>query len=674
MTLLAAFDPLRAGRSSVFLACLALSSPQLCAQHGGDLVQGPHPVPVDEFHPDETHPSPAYGGEAVVHLAGSLNGLNAALDGSAAATWIRHEVHDQLLFTDWESWEDRPSLALSFQEEDQLILQPEAAAKYAQAVTVGPEDNRRTILYGLVLQGPEGYRVTGSSPKGLLQAGESLQVALEDVQSLERGTVTTYTLPDDRRWHDGHLFDAQDVLFSWEIYQNPHVSAARARTQYEQILVGEAVDATTIRFVFERQYFQARRVPGELCILPRHLYDLNDPDNRSYDPETHARFEALHGSNHEFSVEELGTYINDNPHNTAWVGLGPYRIVQWEDRAIVAERFEDYHDPANGGYLDRIVWRNIPDDNTAFNALINGELDYFDRVKSEDYFFGATESAAFTENFYKGHAYTGIYSFTAMNMWRPKLADLEVRKALDMAFNWERFLRTQYNNLGIRVSGPFNYFGPGYNRELELLPHDPELAKLTLSEAGWYDRDGDDVIDKDGVPMELDYLYQSGNLASQAFGLRLQQELEPLGVKIQLSELEWGAFIQRLVGRNFDLANLGWSPVLESDPDSLWHSRQGAPEVRGKNVSGVVDGEIDRLIAKGQQELEPALRGKIWQAIHRRLHEDIHPYLFGINTPRKFAMNKRLRGLQSFRIAPGYAIRRWYYGAGTPGTRATRAK
>ena len=43
-----------------------------------------------------------------------------------------------------------------------------------------------------------------------------------------------------------------------------------------------------------------------------------------------------------------------------------------------------------------------------------------------------------------------------------------------------------------------------------------------------------------------------------------------------------------------------------------------------------------------------------------------------LNSPRKFAMNKKIRGMQTFKIAPGYSVRRWFYPAGTPGTRPTR--
>jgi hypothetical protein len=40
--------------------------------------------------------------------------------------------------------------------------------------------------------------------------------------------------------------------------------------------------------------------------------------------------------------------------------------------------------------------------------------------------------------------------------------------------------------------------------------------------------------------------------------------------------------------------------------------------------------------------------------------------------PRKFALDRSIRGVQLFKLTPGYSLRRWYYPAGTPGTRTTR--
>jgi peptide/nickel transport system substrate-binding protein len=637
---------------------------------GADDVEGPHLAPVDEFHPQrDVAVQPAYGGEVVVHLSSMPEGLNRATENSAVSRWMLYEVHDTLVLQDWEMWDFRPSLAKGWDSEDQLVLKPEAAARYPSSVKIGGAEKERHVLYGKATRTGDTYDLKVLSKGNATAASAGLQVAAGDVQSVEKGTVFTFHLPDNVKWHDGHPFDAHDVLFSWDLFNNPSVDCDETRFQYLQVLAGEVVDDTTVRFIFEKQYFLALQVPGEMCILPRHLYDLTDPDNKRYDPKIHAHY----GEGHEFTEAELGEYINENPHNTDWVGLGPYRITSWDATAVKATRFEGYHDPEKSGYVDNIVWRQISDDNASFQALINGELDYFARVKSEDYFGAGTESAAFKKAFYKGYFYTGTYGYTGWNTLKPQLSDPNVRKALDLAFDWEDYVKTNYYGLAKRVTGPQNYFGNGYNRMVEPLGFNPDLAEEMLAEAGWYDRDGDGIIDKDGVKFEVEFLFPSGNDASTKFGLKLQESLEPLGIKIVMRNFEWSSFLERMLERNFDAVNLAWVPPLESDPEQLWHSRWGAPDKKSSNMCGVMDPHVDALIERGQIELDDAKRFAIWQELHKYIAEELQPYMFGANVPRKFAMNKKIRGFQAFKIDPGYSLRRWYYPAGTPGTRPTIA-
>ncbi|MAE71649.1 MAG: hypothetical protein CME06_14420 [Gemmatimonadetes bacterium] len=624
---------------------------------------GPGPVPFDAFHPDrETPVTPAYGGRAVVHLSSLPEGLNRAIENSAVSNWMLYELHDRLVLQNWETWEIEPSLCKSWDTDDQVVLSEGAAAKYQAATKIGPEGNQRSILYGKVSESGDGFDV--------VSVGNTTHIPKSDVAALERGTVFTFHLPDNVHWHDGHLFDADDVLFSWEVYNNPEVDCDEVRFSYQKILDAQAIDKTTVRFFYESQYFKALESCGDLCILPRHLYDLNDPDNKKHDPETHAHY----GTGHEFTLAELGDYINDNPHNTAWVGLGPYRVSNWDSKFVEAERFEGYHAPEGSGYLDRIVWRHIQNDDSSFLALVNGELDFFARVRSEDYFGEGTASEAFTQNYYKGYFYTGTYGYVGWNTLRAQLKDPSVRKALCHAFDWDGYLESNYFGLGKRVTGPQNYFGVAYNHDVKPMAYDPELAEEMLAEAGWYDRDGDEIIDKDGIAFEIEFLYPSGNKASETIGLSLQEAYEKLGVKLEMRNLEWSSFLERMLERNFDAVNLAWVPPLESDPEQLWHSKWGKPELKSSNMCGVMDTKIDELIERGQKELDTEVRSGIWWELHRYLHDELQPYMFGVNTPRKFAMNKKLRGFQAFKIAPGYSIRRWYFPSGTPGTRPSIEK
>jgi peptide/nickel transport system substrate-binding protein len=82
----------------------------------------------------------------------------------------------------------------------------------------------------------------------------------------------------------------------------------------------------------------------EAPILPRHVYEVDDLTNAA---------------------------VNLRP-----VGSGPFRFVEYViDDRVVLERNPDYF-RADLPYLDRLVFRVIPDDNTRLLALERGEVDY----------------------------------------------------------------------------------------------------------------------------------------------------------------------------------------------------------------------------------------------------------------------------------------------------------
>ena len=79
------------------------------------------------------------------------------------------------------------------------------------------------------------------------------------------------------------------------------------------------------------------------------------------------------------------------------IGSGPYKFVESEwvpGSKVVYEKFAGYvprSEPASaaaGGKVanfDRVEWLYIPDQNSAMNALINGEVDYFEAPESDLY-------------------------------------------------------------------------------------------------------------------------------------------------------------------------------------------------------------------------------------------------------------------------------------------------
>ncbi len=594
---------------------------------------GPGPEPVDLWNPARATPvEPAFGGTLTVHIESLPASLNAALLNSTNARNALHELHATLLKRDWEGWEFEPELATGWEVEDTLVARD------------------GTRHHGRVAAEPDAFVLTaGAEPPRRFPAAE--------VERVERGTVITFALRDDVRWHDGHRFDADDVLFSWQIANNPEVRCDWVRPYLRKIERAEKVPGG-VRFTFAEAYFNSLALFADnFCLLPRHLYDLRDPD--------HAQHRA------DASDAECAKAIHENPCNTQWVGLGPYRVQSFSQQGIEAVRFDGFFDPSQSGYVDRIVWRHIANDEAAFQALLNGQLDFTLRISSEQYFGAATAQEAFERRFCKGYYYLGAFNYIPWNLRRPKLADLRVRQALAHAIDLEAFVQTVAHGLAKLPTGPQCYFGPSYEHGVVRLGFDLARSEELLAAAGWYDRDGDGVADKDGQALEIEMLTLSGNTSAETFARMYQESLARVGVRLKVTPVDSATYFQRINERDFDAGMAGWSvDVTENDPMQLWHSRSAV--AGGSNHAGVIDPKVDALIERGQRELDDDTRHGLWRELHRYLYEEVQPYLYREAPPRKFALNKALRGVQFFKITPGYSLRRWYYPAGTPGTRATR--
>ncbi len=649
-------------------------------------AQGTDPRIVDEFHPanqpDESGarpkaPAPVYGGRVIVHLSSMPENINYSIENSAVTRRMLYEVHESLLLQDWETFEYVPRLVEGFDTEDMLVLKGGVAADTYPAATslrvrdfaAKADDAQKDalVLYGKVEDNGDTYTVTPIAKGAALKA--AITVAKAEVEAHEEGTVTTWYLRKDVEWHPytsesgktiaGHMFNADDVLFSWDIYSNPKVDCDEKRFQFQKITRGERVGDHTVRFFFSSQYFQVLSTIGtDMTMLASHVYNQDDPDNPDHNPEA--------------TIDERAKFFNDHPANQQWVGLGAYRVKEFTQQWIQAERFDGYFDQENAGYLDTIRWRSIDNDDTSYTALVNGELDFFARVKSEDYFGEATAKKNFTNLFYKGYYYLGTYGYTGWNMFQPQLKEKVVRQALAHAFDFQEYLDTNYKGLARQITGPVIYDSPAYPHDLKPFTFDPDLAEEMLEDAGWYDRNGNDIIDKDGVELTLEFMMPSGNRASMNLGQKMQESFAQIGIKLSIVQYEWATFLERFKARDFDGANLAWVANLESDPEQLWHSKWGKRDARGSNNSGVMEPELDKMIRAIQRETDFAKRQVIWRKLHTFIY-DLQPYLFGFNVPSKFAMSKRIRGFKTVALDPGYVIRDWHFTSlDEPGTRPTR--
>lgn len=624
----------RPSHRSLLLACLAAlcaSSVRPGSAQQSSALSPSAPIGGDSS-PDRFHPGldakaraklpTRRGGSIVVHADALPTGLNFLVENSAMCRRLQRDVHAALVTRDPWTLELTPSLCTRWECEDALVL----------------ADGRR--VFGEVEELAQTWRVTPAAAGD--SRGAPLEVGKDEVERVIRGAAYTFHLRSDVIWHDGAPFDADDLVFTWQLTRNPGVECDAKRFQYAHISAARKLAPLVVRFEFERSYYASLVTFEALTPLPRHLYDLRDPRNPDHDAQA--------------SDEAQARYVNTHRCNRQWIGLGRYRVAKFTAEFLELERFERFFDPAQAGWLERIRYRLIADDRAAFQALLAGDLDFTPRLLADDYFGPSTRSADFTSRYYTGYFYTPIASYICWNLARPPFDDVRVRRAFALAFDWDELIASFYGGLARRVTAEWVDTGPDYDAALRPLPHDPAQAARLLEQAGWIDRDGDGRLDKEGRALEFTLSIQAGNKPGEALSQRLQESLKALGVSLAIESLDWPRLSRKVELREFEAAALAWVMPVDSDPAQRWHSREVGPST--SNYASFADPQIDEWIERVETTLARGERTALMHAIQARLYE-LQPYLYGVSVPKRFALSRRIRNFRTSVLDPGYVVGEW---------------
>ncbi len=424
----------------------------------------------------------------------------------------------------------------------------------------------------------------------------------------------TFHLRDGIRWHDGKPLTVDDVVYSFERILDPKVDAPHLRVYYQDIEKVTKVDDRTVQFTYRRPYFMALEFCGTIPIIPKHLFDNGEDFNR-------------------------------HSQNRAPVGVGPYRFARWTTGdKIVLERNEDYWGKAIGRMpaIRRIHFEIISEDTVALQILKKGGLDFAGLRPIQ--WVRQTDSEKFRKRFDKYQYFTPGYNFIGWNMRRPFFSDSRVRKAMTLLTNRGEILRKLNFGLGRVVTGPFFDASKDYNQEVAPLPYDPDRAKGLLEEAGWSDHDGDGIRDRNGIPFRFEFLIPSGRRFSERLASILKEDLQKVGIAMEIRKIEWAVFVKNLDDRTFDAVSLGWVFGFEQDPYQVWHSSQAD---KGSNFVGFKNDEADRIIQEGREEFDRDKRA----ALYRRLHaivDEIQPYTFLFSNPSLVALHRRFENVKVY--------------------------
>jgi peptide/nickel transport system substrate-binding protein len=415
------------------------------------------------------------------------------------------------------------------------------------------------------------------------------------------------TLRPEAVWEDGRPVTSADAVFTIRKVVDAAVPSPVFKTLFEDLESVEALDTHRFRARFRSPY-AFRAMAFVLPILPAHRFEGRD--------------------------------FRKAADNRAPLANGPYRVVAWRaGEAVELERNPKYW--GERGRFDRVVFRILPDNTTAFRLLAAGELDE-DQIDAT-LKARAQGDARFASCCRLVEFYTLDWSYVALNNRSPLFADPRVRRALTMLTDRVSAARELYRGSARVISGPWAPDSPAYDPSVGPLPFDPAAAKALLAEAGWRDSDGDGTLDRAGREFAFDLLIPAGFETGRQVAEMLAAELARAGVAAAVRTMEWAAFIERVDAGQFEAASLAWSAVDPNpDPYPYWHSSQCAPN--GLNAGCYRSAEADRLMTEARGELDPARRDEIYHRLHRIFRDDA-PVIFLVNSTQKFGVSRDLRGL-----------------------------
>lgn len=404
----------------------------------------------------------------------------------------------------------------------------------------------------------------------------------------------TFHLHEGVTWHDGEPFSSEDVKWTYDTIIEESWAKSDTFDTVESI---DTPDENTVVFNMKQPdaSFISKVAWYATFILPKHLYE--------------------------------GTDYATNPHNQDPIGTGPFKFEDYQTGvAVTLTKNEDYFKEIPE--IDTLIFSIIPEDSTAYQALLSGEIDYMSALPSAE-----ANSLDDNEDFEIVQQLGINRTYLTYNLEVEELQDIEVRKAMSLAINrqgiWDRVANGTGQVADTFISPVFEE----YVNEDYLLPEpNTEEAIKTLEDAG-YERNENGYF----FEFTLD-AFEDGNFGDIATIVR--DNLEQAGIGVTLNLMEYSA----------------WQTKVMDDADfelSMLAGYQG-PDISGiagrvsstgsTNIAGYSNPEMDEALLAGAEESDVEARKPHYDTVQRLMSEDL-PIILLIDNGYKIPIHKDFTGL-----------------------------
>ncbi|MGE7988803.1 peptide ABC transporter substrate-binding protein [Lysinibacillus fusiformis] len=440
-----------------------------------------------------------------------------------------------------------------------------------------------SVFEGLYRIGPENTPIPGMA--------ESHEVS-------EDGTVYTFKIRKDAVWSNGTPVTAQDFEYAWKRAINPETQAI-----YSYLML-DIKNAANVQTEEDPLYGKVEEIGIKALNDETLEVQLNAPIPYFISLTTYAPFFPL---NKEFTESQGDQYALEADN---MIYNGPFMMESWQHgQGWTFVKNESYWDK-DTVKLTKITQKIVKDTATAVNLYEAGEIDTAEL--SSEYVAQYKDSPEYS-TFLKPNTY-----FIRMNHENKYLSNLNIRKAIDMAWDKQGFADVILQDgsipayylvpQGLSTDDKGNDFRDGNG--------DMNKTNIELAKEAW--ATGLKELGVDQVKLEfLTYDRAESKKAAEFIKNQLETNLEGLVLTINMQPNKQKLALEGAV--DFDLDYGGWGPDYQ-DPMTYIELFESTAYY---NQSNYKNEKVDAFIKQAKTTSDVTERWELMQQAEKLMMEDV---------------------------------------------------
>lgn len=400
-----------------------------------------------------------------------------------------------------------------------------------------------------------------------LQTGEFVPWLAESYEYNDDYTAITVNIRDGVTWSDGEAFNADDVVFTYDLLlNNPGmVWAEEVATRIESVAADDDLTVTfnlteaNPRVHLNREAFPAVGIWGGITILPQHVWEGEDPL----------------------------TFASNPP-----IGTGPYVLANASQNVMSYERNENWWGTEVFGVTPgpRVVnFQHVGPSTSVALALANNELDSpnIGILSLADYEAVAGRNPnliSWTDEAPYAWLDPCPRSLMVQNANEP-WGDAEARWGLSYLIDRDQVVELAYEGTTVTSWGIWPYYdglNPFFDaisdlrEEYPTLAYDPAEAEARFTALGW-ERDSDGYWTTGGERVSVTYLVNADNSEEMRVSAVVADQLEAGGIEVNVQPLSGSVQSDAVLVGDWDLKFQAMCPGYIFDNLDLFHSQYNVP-------------------------------------------------------------------------------------------------